>query len=534
MTKIRRKLNSLLTLGLACILLGGTTAFAVGGCSLNVVLKNSANEPVEKVNVELCQVVDCENGACELVPDMAGLGLSAQELLASPGAENAQLVFQYVMAAELEGEIRHTGSDGVARFTSLKDGVYLVFERGDQAVAFQPYLVVLPALIDGNNETDVTSVPKTSQTNTKTLLTMKLWNDNNDQAGKRPGSVEITVLRDGTPLRKVELSAANSWQHVFTMLPAGGVYTVSEEPVTDYQGEYIPVMEGHIIINSYTGGAAPEPPSAHVAVSKVWDDNDDAAGKRPVSVTVQLIQGNNVIKTATLSAANFWRHTFTGLDPAGSYTVQEIAVADYTAVYTGNAAEGITITNRYTGTTDPGGPPGPVIPDPELIDIPIVARWEDQDDAAWKRPETVNVYLISDGSIIKTAQLMAGNNWEGSFDDVSADLSYAVWQDGVEGYTTTYAGSAQEGFVVTNTYTEDSTDPGVPPIPPGPDEPSDPVVPPGEGDDPVQPSVKPDTPSGPSIPQTGAELLPVYLLMAAGVLLVLLGVVDLCRRREEP
>lgn len=523
MTKIRRKLNSLLTLGLACILLGGTTALAVGGCSLSVVLKNSANEPVEKVNVELCQVVDCENGVCELVPEMAGLGLSAQELLASPGAENAQLVFQYAMAAELEGEIRHTGSDGVARFTSLKDGVYLVFERGDQAVAFQPYLVVLPALIDGNTETDVTSVPKTSQTNTKMLLTMKLWNDNNDQAGRRPGSVEITVLRDGAPLRKVELSAANSWQHVFTMLPTDGVYTVEEKAVADHQGEYIPVMEGYIIINSYTGGATPEPPSAHVAVSKVWDDNDDAAGKRPASVTVQLIQGNNVIKTATLSAANFWRHTFTGLDPAGSYTVQEIAVADYTAVYTGNAAEGITITNRYTGTTDPGGPPGPVIPDPELIDIPIVARWEDQDDAARKRPETVRVHLIADGSIVKTVQLTAESGWKGSFDDVSGDLSYTVWQEGVDGYATTYAGSAQEGFEVTNTYTEDPADPGVPPTPPGPD----------EGDDPVQPSTKPDTPAGPSIPQTGAELLPVYLLMAAGVLLFLLGVVDLCWRREE-
>ena len=51
--------------------------------------------------------------------------------------------------------------------------------------------------------------------------------------------------------------------------------------------------------------------------------------------------------------------------------------------------------------------------------------------------------------------------------------------------------------------------------------------------DPPEVPPQPETPPAePTIPQTGAEVLPVYLLMAAGVLLVFLGLVDLYRGRK--
>lgn len=533
MSKFRRKLNNLLVLLLSFVLLGTTTAFAAGSCSLRVVVKDSEGAPVPGINVELFQVAQGDETACTLTPAFADLEISAQELLSTPNSENAERVFQFAHAKELDGQIKRTSGTGEVDFTALEKGVYLVLDRGEQVVAFQPYLVTLPAEIAGQQEKDVISIPKVSETDTKTLLTVKLWDDDMNAAGKRPSYVNVVVLRDGVRFKRVTLNEGNDWQHLFYMLPASGTYTVEEETITDYQAEYITVAEGYVILNSYTGTTGgggtdpePEPQKAHVVVRKIWDDDDDAAGKRPASITVQLIEGDTVVKTASLSEANQWQHTFADLDSTKSYTAQEIAVEDYTASYVGNAATGITITNTYSGETDPGTPPTPIIPEPETIDIPVKVEWDDDEDAAGKRPDMVTVHLIADGSIIATVQLHPGNNWEGVFSGVPADLSYSVWQPGVAEYTTTYAGDASTGFVVTNTYTEGVTDPG---IPPDPSRPEDPEPLPDEPSIPAGPS----NPSQPTIPQTGVEILPVYLLMAAGVMLVLLGIIDLYRGRKE-
>ncbi|MBE6996354.1 MAG: Cna B-type domain-containing protein, partial [Ruminococcaceae bacterium] len=554
----------------------------------------------------LLQVASGEGSACTYLPAFADLEIGVQELMASPGEEEADRVFQYAYYNGIDGQVKHTSAQGAVEFRGLDKGVYLVFERGEQAVAFQPYLVILPSEINGQMANNVISVPKTSENDVKTLVVEKIWDDEMNKAGMRPGYVTVEVFRDGIPVRSVTLSDANDWLHVFTMLPLTGTYTVAEKEVRDYRAEYVPVPEGYLIFNTYTGtpggGTDPEPPEpekAHVVVRKVWDDDNDAEGKRPDRITVQLVEGGTVIKTAGLSEANRWEHTFADLDPAKRYTVKEIAVTDYTATYTGDAASGITITNTYTGETSPGEPPPPIIPEPDLITIPVTVKWVDENNAAGKRPDEVTVHLLAGGSVMRSIQVRpdgqspaaspmpaaytgaeAGGNaavqflsfrmaaavalaqetaapdnrWEGAFRDVPGDLSYTVWQTPVEDYTTTYEGNAAEGFVITNTYTAGTTDPGLPPDPTVPEDPVDPVDPVNPVDppvdpvdppvdpfdppvDPVDPPVDPVDPPVdpvvPTIPQTGVEVLPIYLLMAAGVLLVLLGIVDLYRGRKE-
>ena len=123
------------------------------------------------------------------------------------------------------------------------------------------------------------------------------------------------------------------------------------------------------------------------------------------------------------------------------------------------------------------------------------------------------------------------NVWKSAFTGVPADLYYSVWEDPVPEYTTTYSGDAATGFVITNTYTEGVTDPGVPPepTPPATVQPEDDPLTPGPSEE--DPLEKPDE-EEPKIPQTGQEVLPVYAMMAAGILFVLLGLTDLCRRQE--
>ena len=64
----------------------------------------------------------------------------------------------------------------------------------------------------------VISAPKTSDTDTGTVWVGKYWEDNEDAAGMRPKSVSVTLKRDGTAIRRTDLSAENLWEHTFTQL----------------------------------------------------------------------------------------------------------------------------------------------------------------------------------------------------------------------------------------------------------------------------------------------------------------------------
>ncbi len=544
---MKRKLYmilAVLTAVFACMI---AAVRAAGPCSLRVTVLDEQEVPVPRINVELCCIAVTGAGGTQLTPDYAELPLTAEQLLADHGAEQAELVYQYISAMELEGIIKTTNRSGEAAFSGLEKGIYMVLERGGQHVSFQPYLVVLPTVMSGVPQYALSSIPKTSQTDTRALWVSVLWEDDLNAAGKRPGSVEISVLREGVVIRRVILSDANYWQHTFLQLPRTGTYTVQQKKISRYSTEYEEVMEGFIIVNTYTGQGGgggitppgpPKPPvTAHVTVRKVWDDQNDQALKRPASVTVQLIGGGTVIKTAVLNEANHWEHTFSGLEASTSYTVREIAVDSYQAAYSGNASTGITITNQYkTGGTTPGTQPDPVVPQPKPVDIPVTVRWHDEEDKAGARPDSVTVRLIAAGSVVAVLELDAAQGWHGVFRQVPSDLSYTVWQGAVTDYTTAYSGSAAEGFVVDNTYTKGTTGPGTLPDPtpvdPAPDDPDAPDTP-DKPDGPVLPDhPQPDKPpQKPNIPQTGAVLWPTYVLLGAGILMGVLGL--MCRRMRR-
>lgn len=192
----------------------------------------------------------------------------------------------------------------------------------------------------------------------------KAWNDDNDRDRVRPGSVTVKLLADGEDTGKtVELSADNNWSSQFTKLPVNKAgrpiaYTVEESGTVEGYGE--PVVtgnatQGYVVTNTH------EVATTSVAVSKEWDDGDDADGSRPESVTVRLLaDGVDTGKSAVLSADGNWAAAFAGL-PANSagnpiaYSVSEDAVEGYTASVSGSAAEGYTVTNSHTPTAANGG-----------------------------------------------------------------------------------------------------------------------------------------------------------------------------------
>ena len=88
-------------------------------------------------------------------------------------------------------------------------------------------------------------------------------------------------------------------------------------------------------------------------VEKQWNDNNNAAGARPDSITVNIMNGDEIVATHKLDTSNSWRYTFTGLARSAkgkviTYTVEEEPVEGYTPNYV-KSTTGYIIENEYTG-----------------------------------------------------------------------------------------------------------------------------------------------------------------------------------------
>ena len=284
----------------------------------------------------------------------------------------------------------------------------------------------------------------------------KVWNDSDNQDGKRPESITVKLLADGVETGQTrELNAANNWQAIFTDLDAdkGGTpiaYTIEEVSVAEYESKVTgDATTGFTITNSYTPG------KTQVPVKKVWNDAENQDGKRPDSITVKLLaDGQDTGKTLELNKDNNWSGSFTDLDvnkagKAIKYTIEEVSVAEYESKVTGDATTGFTITNSYT---------------PAKTSVSVKKAWDDKDNQDGKRPASVTVKLLADGQDTgKTLELNAANGWAGSFIDLDADkggtpIQYTVVEVTVPGYTSKVTGDAASGFTITNSYSPETVD----------------------------------------------------------------------------
>lgn len=224
-------------------------------------------------------------------------------------------------------------------------------------------------------------------TNTHTPETVdisvsKEWSDGVDQDAIRPDSVEVTLLADGVPVSGAEalvLSDANDWTASWNGMPkyaAGELidYTVEESLTdvvtgTDGLGTYAfeisgDIANGFLVVNTHT------PATTEVFVVKYWEDEDNAEGARPDTITVRLLADGTEIDSADITEADDWAATFTDLPvykdgTTITYTVTEDAVTGYTPEVTGSVEDGFVITNTYTPAPEPTPTPDPDDPTPD-------------------------------------------------------------------------------------------------------------------------------------------------------------------------
>ena len=244
----------------------------------------------------------------------------------------------------------------------------------------------------------------------------KVWADNNNEAGKRPSSVTLKVTGNGQTYRQ-EVNSNNigsdnnTWTYTFTELPkydSNGneiEYTIDEEELTENSEFYLKTVEQETDTITNTFNVPTD--NVTIRATKAWDDNDDFAGKRLESVTLQLKDGDRVITSEIASAENNWSVEFTApkYDKLGqeiNYTVDEADLENifYTrenAEVTGDMTDGFTVTNKF------------VVPD-EKVEIPVTKVWDDNENVAGKRPTRVTVKLTGSDGQKYTQEINATDN----------------------------------------------------------------------------------------------------------------------------
>ena len=334
----------------------------------------------------------------------------------------------------------------------------------------------------------------------------KVWNDANNQDGKRPESVTVQLYKkvgNADPVavegKKLTLTAKektddNTWVASFTNLPqyeAGKEITYSIKEV-DVPAGYESSVTGQVVTNNYT------PKTVVLSGTKVWKDNNNQDGKRTTSVKVQILNGEKVVQEIEVSEKTGWKFESKKLPKYENgkeikYTVKETAMTEYKATITTDKDGKYTITNEHT---------------PEKTAVKGHKIWKDEDNKDGIRPASITVKLLADGKETgQTATVSETSGWTYEFTGLDRyqegkEIAYTVEEVNVpDGYT-----ASVEGYNITNTHTPEKPTPGKP-------------------NEPGKPK------KGGELPNTGSESNQVALV--AGIALLGLGTGFLARRKKE-
>ena len=401
---------------------------------------------------------------------------------------------QKVDSKEIQAAADGTWTVEFTKLAKYKDGKKIKYTVTEEAVAEYESTI-----------TDFTITNKYAPKEIDYKVT-KVWNDANNQDGKRPESVTVQLYKkvgDADPVavegKKLTLTAkdktdANTWVASFTNLPqyeVGKEITYSIKEV-DVPAGYEASVTGQVVTNTYN------PETVVLSGTKVWKDNNNQDGKRTTSVKVQIFNGDKVVQEIEVSEKTGWKFESKKLPKYENgkeikYTVKETAMTEYKATITTDKDGKYTITNEHT---------------PEKTAVKGHKIWKDEDNKDGIRPASITVKLLADGKETgQTATVSETSGWTYEFTGLDRyqegkEIAYTVEEVNVpDGYT-----ASVEGYNITNTHTPEKPTPGKP-------------------NEPGKPK------KGGELPNTGSESNQVALV--AGIALLGLGTGFLARRKKE-
>ena len=324
--------------------------------------------------------------------------------------------------------------------TYEKDGEQVKYKLGD---SYTTEFVQIENYITLRNSENTSGVLNTEEVvvtyyytyNKQNIEVTKVWEDNGNQAQKRPTSIKVTlnnganVVKEAilteenkiTDEEKAEIegisSTAEVWQTTIedvVIYDENGQkidYTIDEKEEQGGLESYNKTINGMQITNTFSQNTE----KINIPVTKIWNDNDNKAGKRPENLTLILKRevGDTYVEVqrATINGTdnqgetgNEWTYTFGNIakydenNDEIKYTVEEIVPEFYTSkVESVDSTEGENITTGFkiTNTFE--------VPD-ETINVEVTKVWNDNNNRAGKRPSSVTLVLTgknAEGQVVE-------------------------------------------------------------------------------------------------------------------------------------
>lgn len=323
------------------------------------------------------------------------------------------------------------------------------YEAGQEIV----YSVKEDAVAGYETSIKVQEITNTHEPETIVISGKKVWEDANNQDGKRTATVKVQILKGKEIVDEIETSEEKGWGFGSKPLPKyeNGkeiVYKVQEVAVESYKSEVEP--SGN---NQYTITNKHTPEKVNLTGQKTWNDSNNQDRKRPTEIKVRLLaDGKDTGKVATASEATDWKYSFEGLDryKDGKEIVYSVKEADVPKGYT-SKANGMNLVNSYT---------------PATTSVSGQKTWEDDNDKDGLRPKEIQVRLLANGKDTgKVATASEATGWKYSFEQLAKyeagkEITYTVEEVAVpKGYT-----PKVDGMNITNRHTPEK--PQIPQTPP--------------------------------------------------------------------
>lgn len=188
----------------------------------------------------------------------------------------------------------------------------------------------------------------------------------------------------------------------------------------------------------------------------------------------------------------------------------------FTLTLDGGSVNIVSVSAKYESETIP--------PLPQTVTRKVLKVWNDSGEES-QRPREITVTLLKDGEIYDTVVLSDENSWRHTWDKLDASAIWTVAENELEDYTVSIS---REGitFVITNTYSEDTT--SLESSETTKPEQSD-TAPESDNTTDSPETVRPSSTTDPEVilPQTGQLRTPIPILIAAGLALMISGIICL-------
>lgn len=320
----------------------------------------------------------------------------------------------------LVGDVTVTGDTTKYDETQLKNGIAVevkqseaktvtftvrinVFKLGDKNVTEENGRTIrtidnLVATQDG-----ATITPGTTDEVEKEYVTItvnKTWNDNEKQAQRRPSKIRFKLYAGSDFVKEYDMDTSKNDSYTFAKQPkynSDGTlikYTVQEKEINTNDLKFYESKHSESTDNdgnktyNFTNTFRKPTDKKKITVTKIWDDRNDSAQKRPGEITLEL-NGKPINLTKNADAeqndGNKWstKVTVDVYDENGEEIDYEVTESDDQVPlwYTKSIVDKTTIKNTFKAPID------------EKYDITLTKVWKDSKNKANKRPTSIKFDL---------------------------------------------------------------------------------------------------------------------------------------------